>query len=89
MVQDALFPVEAQVPSGHRCPCGCGERIARNKLACKVGWYRLPAELRDLVNSAWRAISEARGDEAKATARARHMLAVGRAVDWYRDHPRS
>jgi hypothetical protein len=71
----------------HDCPCGCGERIPRNKLACKAGWVRLPQPLRVEVTAAWRAIGEAADDEAERAARTQHTHLVRRSLTWFRNHP--
>lgn len=63
------------MPSTHSCPCGCGRDIARNKLACAPGWYRLPAELRKAIRNTY------------LVDRARHMDLVVEACAWYRDNP--
>lgn len=62
----------------HECPCGCGAQIERAKLACKPGWFRLPAELRHFINSAYR--SRLRSPEP-------HQRAIREALEWYRDNP--
>lgn len=59
----------------HTCPCGCGAAIARHLLSCRQGWFRLPKELRDRINAAWR------------RDRAAHAAAIRDALDFYRDNP--
>jgi hypothetical protein len=61
----------------HTCPCGCGVQVPNNLYACRIGWYRLPKEIR---NSIW------------ATAKLgllhpdrREVLEAAR--EWYRDNP--
>jgi hypothetical protein len=64
----------------HTCPCGCGGQVPRHQLACKPGWFRLPADLRGWVGAAYR------------TRRADpdgHFRALRAAIQWYRDHPRT
>jgi len=63
--------------STHACPCGCGEQIARNKLACRPGWYRLPLVLRQEINLLY---------SAGAPAAMQHLMKVREAVQWYRDN---
>lgn len=70
-------------PSTHLCPCGCGQAIARTRVACPAGWYRLPADLRDDVNRTWRA---RRPDLTNQAAAAAHRDAVTAALRWYREH---
>jgi hypothetical protein len=66
-------------PTMHRCPCGCGATVARTKLACRAGWYRLPRELREAVTGAYRRRGTPDG-------RAEHMAAVRDAIRWYQDN---
>lgn len=40
----------------HACPKrGCPDRLPRSTLACRRHWYSLPFELRQRINSHWRA----------------------------------
>lgn len=59
----------------HACPCGCGAPIARNRLACRAGWRRLPARMRRAVMDAWQACDTAA-----------HTSAVAAALTWYREN---
>lgn len=58
----------------HECPCGCGKRIARNKLACRTGWFALPSLMRDNLTAALR----------RRDFRA-HRAHLVEALDWYRE----
>ena len=64
----------------HSCPCGCGGQVPRHQLACKPGWYRLPKELRDAINAAYRS---RRRDPSG------HLALIREALDWYRNNPRA
>lgn len=68
-------------PDGHSCPCGCGRTIARSRLACRDGWYRLPPELRAAVNDAYKATRTHPSDD---RLRWEHRVAVGAALAWLR-----
>lgn len=61
----------------HECPCGCGGRIKKQRLACRAGWYALPAAMRDDVVAAL-ARKDYRG----------HREALGNALGWYRERSR-
>jgi hypothetical protein len=37
------------------CPCGCGKTVPPHLFACRLGWFRLPSEIRDDITGAWRA----------------------------------
>lgn len=65
----------------HGCP-GCGTQVRRSLLACRDCWRALPAELRDAVTTAWRAVRANRADMA---ARFVHRAAVLAALGWYRE----
>lgn len=60
----------------HGCPGGCGAPIARHRLSCPADWFRLPRELRNRINAAYRRDPAA------------HLLAVSEALEWYRNNPR-
>ena len=62
----------------HECPCGCGAQIERDKLACKRGWFRLPADLRHSINQAYRL---------RHSVPAAHSQVLAEALAWYRDNP--
>lgn len=68
-----------QMPSTHPCPCGCGQGIQRHRLACAPGWYRLPAELRQAINAAYRGRARDPGG---------HRRLVAEALAWYRNNAR-
>jgi hypothetical protein len=59
----------------HACP-GCGKRqVPRHQLSCRPCWYRLPRDLRDRINDAYR------------RDRTEHMYAIADAAEWYRQNP--
>lgn len=62
----------------HDCPGGCGTRVNRVLLACRLCWQRLPAMLRDRVNATYRR----RTQDPRA-----HRDAVREASLWYRNNP--
>lgn len=58
--------------STHECPGGCGRPVARQHLACRACWYRLPADLRRPISATYRRDFGA------------HLAAMSDATDWYR-----
>jgi len=64
----------------HPCPGGCGAQISRERLSCPADWYRLPRELRDRINQAWRRRFTGGGLD--------HARALSEAARWYRANPR-
>lgn len=70
------MPDRRQPKPDHICPCGCGARISYTKLACRDGWWSLPAELRQAVTK------HKQGTFA-------HLLAVSAAVVWLKDRKES
>lgn len=60
----------------HLCPCGCGDQVPHHLLTCQVGWRRLPMEIRNRINAAYRRDPDA------------HAAAVADAYEWYRENPR-
>lgn len=64
----------------HGCP-GCGTQVRRSMLACRTCWALLPADVRDRVTRAWRAL---RGDRTNQELRATHRRAVIAVLTWYR-----
>jgi hypothetical protein len=64
------------VTPDHACPGKCGAQIARHRFACRVDWYRLPADIRTAIS-----------DNYKRNPGA-HFAAVRDAIEWYADNPR-
>lgn len=62
----------------HECPCGCGARVARNRLACRAGWYSLPEVYRAAIGVA---LAGRNWGE--------HRKAVAAASTWLRERERS
>lgn len=62
-------------PTTHTCPSCRKPGVARELLACRPCWYRLPKPYRDALNAAHR-----RGGPA-------HRAALKAALHWYREHP--
>lgn len=63
----------------HACPGACGTQVPQHHLACRPCWHRLPAELRDRVNTSYR---WRRRDPIL------HRNAIAEAAQWFRDNPR-
>lgn len=67
----------------HTCP-GCqAVQVGAGKLSCPPCWFRLPRNIRTLVNDAWRARQRSNPGGHRA-----HREAVLLAVTWYGNHPR-
>lgn len=64
----------------HGCP-GCGTQVRRSLLACRTCWWRLPAYLRDPINTRWRQRQRRPHDPAAIHA---HRMALVAALDWYK-----
>jgi len=57
----------------HACPGGCGRAgIPSYQLACRGCWYRLPRDLRERINHAWRHSASA------------HLAARAEAVSYWK-----
>lgn len=41
----------------HDCPGGCGTKVAQSRLACRLCWYLLPADLRRRVSARGRSLT--------------------------------
>lgn len=62
----------------HPCP-GCGAPgVPHHQLGCKPCWFRLPKDIRDEVNRAYRA---------RQRDPAAHRRALREATLWWRDNP--
>jgi len=67
----------------HDCPGVCGRRVARHQLACPACWKRLPLDLRQRLDEAYRATRRS-----PTSARVKeHRKALAAALTWYRDNP--
>lgn len=67
------------VTNTHACPGGCGKQIPQQRLSCQLDWYRLPRELRDEINAAYRN---------RGRNRLAHVRALQKAYAWYHGNPR-
>ena len=64
----------------HPCPGGCGAEISRERLSCPADWYRLPQDIRDRINRAYRRRLTGGGLE--------HARVLSEAFRWYKANPR-
>jgi hypothetical protein len=70
-------------PDTHLCP-GCEDVLVEaGRLSCPPCWFRLPKDIRDRINDAWKATRR----HAPGAYRA-HREAVLLALRWYHINPR-